>query len=35
VRTMLFSHVPRPDAARRAQLGDLLEEVEVAVPEER
>ena len=30
-----FAHVARPDAARGAQLRDLLEEVEVAVPEER
>ena len=29
------AHVPRPDAARGAELGDLLEEVEVAVEEER
>jgi hypothetical protein len=27
--------VARPDAARRAELGDLLEEVEVDVEEER
>jgi hypothetical protein len=30
-----LAHMPRPDAARGAQLGDLFEEVEVAVPEER
>src|SRR5205085_11932000 len=28
-------HVARPDAARRAQLGDFLEEIVVDVPEER
>ena len=35
LRAVALAHVARPDAARGAQLGDLLEEVEVAVPEER
>ena len=30
-----IAHVPRPDAAGGAELGDLLEEVVVHVPEER
>ena len=30
-----LAHVPGPDAARGAVLGDLLEEVEVGVEEER
>src|SRR5438034_5952227 len=33
--TIALAHVPRPDAPGRAQLGDLLEEVVVDVPEER
>jgi hypothetical protein len=32
---VLVAQPPRPDAPRRAQLGDLLEEVVVDVPEER
>ena len=34
LRPVALAHVPRPDPPRRAQLGDLLEEIEVAVPEE-
>src|SRR5947199_46057 len=35
LRAVLLTHPARPDAASRAELGDLLEEVDVRVEEER